>query len=302
MSHDNFINLSKMRAKCRRLLRSKKLEGWRGFFPGTSWKDGAASVLFLSLGHKTQIIILIFKYEGNPDDLAAYHSIALSSVLGKIAEYLVKNILYGLINHQNDEELGNGRYIIEGRVFPPEPLELTNWQVDTRVHVNGGEYIGFIREDGNFLIHNVPSGSYVVEIIHPDYMYEPVRVEINSKGKYRARKVNYVQTSQVIQVPYPLRMKALSKYRYFQVREQWRLTDFLFNPMVIMMVLPLLLIMILPKMMNDPETKEDLKQISNFAKMSDMPEMSEMITSLFSGAPTAKASSSKTPKQAKKRQ
>ncbi|KAM3959239.1 endoplasmic reticulum membrane protein complex subunit 7-like [Aphomia sociella] len=205
------------------------------------------------------------------------------------------------INNLVEEDLGSGRYEIEGRVYPPEEQELGNWQVDTRIHVNGGEYIGFIREDGTFVIHNVPTGSYVVEIINPDYMYEPVRVEINSKGKHRARKVNYIQTSQVIQVQYPLRMKALSKFRYFQVREQWRLTDFLFNPMVIMMVLPLFLIMILPKMMNDPETKEDLKQISNLAKMSEIPEMSEMFTSLFSGGSAAKASNSKA-KQVKKRQ
>ncbi|CAG9563730.1 unnamed protein product [Danaus chrysippus] len=199
-----------------------------------------------------------------------------------------------------EEELGNGRYVIEGRVFPPDDSELKSpWQIDTRIHVNGGEYIGFIKDDGSFTIHNVPSGSYVVEIINPDYMYEPVRVEINSKGKYRARKVNYIQTSQVIQVPYPLRMKALAKFRYFQVREQWRLTDFLFNPMIIMMVLPLLLIMILPKMMNDPETKEDLKNISNMAKMSELPEMSEMFTSLFSGGATKANAKSK---QVKKRQ
>ncbi|CAK1584911.1 unnamed protein product [Parnassius mnemosyne] len=200
-----------------------------------------------------------------------------------------------------EEDTGSGRYVIEGRVFPPEDQDLTNWQVETRIHVNGGEYIGFVKEDGSFTIHNIPTGSYVVEVVNPDYMYEPVRVEINSKGKYRARRVNYIQTSQVIQVPYPLRMKALSKFRYFQIREQWRLTDFLFNPMVIMMVLPLLLIMILPKMMNDPETKEDLKQITNLAKMSEMPEMSEVITNLFSGGSTAKPSTSKS-KQIKKRQ
>ncbi|XP_049877061.1 ER membrane protein complex subunit 7 [Pectinophora gossypiella] len=200
-----------------------------------------------------------------------------------------------------EEEVGNGRYVIEGRVFPPEELAHVNWQTEMRIHVNGGEFIGFVRNDGSFVVHNVPSGSYVVEVVHPDYMYEPVRVEINSKGKYRARKLNFIQTSQVIQVPYPLRMKALSKFRYFQIREQWRLTDFLFNPMVIMMVLPLVLIMILPKMMNDPETKEDLKQISNLTRMSDMPEMSEMITSLFSGGSTAKASASKA-KQVKKKQ
>lgn len=204
--------------------------------------------------------------------------------------------------NSGEEETSNTRYAIEGKVFAPEELEGTAWQVDTRIHVNGGEHIGFVREDGSFVVHNIPSGSYVVEVVNPDYLYEPVRVEINSKGKYRARKVNYVQTSQVIQVPYPLRMKALSKFRYFHVREQWRATDFLFNPMVIMMVLPLLLIMVLPKMMNDPETKEDLKQISNMTKMAELPEMSEMITTLFNGGATGKQASTKTSKQVKKRQ
>lgn len=88
------------------------------------------------------------------------------------------------------------------------------------------------REDGSFVIHNVPSGSYVIEVLSPNFSYEPVRVEINSKGKLRARKVNYIQTSQVVPVPYPLKLKCLGQTRYFYTREQWRATDFLFNPMV----------------------------------------------------------------------
>ena len=35
----------------------------------------------------------------------------------------------------------------------------------------------------------------------------------------------------------------------------------LMNPMIIMMVLPLLLITVLPKMMNDPETKREMEQM-----------------------------------------
>lgn len=53
--------------------------------------------------------------------------------------------------------------------------------------------------------------------------------------------------------------------------------------MVLMMILPLLLLLILPKMINDPETKKDLENMQ-FPKMnSDMPEISEMFTSLFTG-------------------
>lgn len=63
-------------------------------------------------------------------------------------------------------------------------------------------------------------------------MYEPIRVEINSKGKYRARKVNYIQSSQVHQIPYPLEFINYMPAKYFYTREQWKVTDFLFNSMV----------------------------------------------------------------------
>ncbi|XP_046423782.1 ER membrane protein complex subunit 7 homolog isoform X1 [Neodiprion pinetum] len=207
---------------------------------------------------------------------------------------------------ENDEEVSTDRYVIEGKVFPPENAILTGWQLMTHVMANGGEHLGYLREDGSFTISNVPSGSYIIEVVNPNYAYEPVRVEINSKGKFRARKVNLIQTSQVIQVPYPLKMRPFAPFRYFQLREQWRVTDFLFNPMVLMMILPLLLIMVLPKIMNDPETRkiagtrsfQEMEQLNSLTKY-DMPEMSEMITTFFAGEEKQK---SKAVKAAKKRQ
>lgn len=101
----------------------------------------------------------------------------------------------------------------------------------------------------------------MLEVSNPDFYYEPVRVDINSKGKVRARMVNNVQPTQVNQLPYPLRLKTPGRFKYFEKREEWKVTDMLMNPMVIMMVLPLLLITVLPKMMNDPETKREMEQM-----------------------------------------
>ncbi|KAF4528571.1 hypothetical protein B566_EDAN015718 [Ephemera danica] len=189
-------------------------------------------------------------------------------------------------------------YKVEGRVYPPDAnVDIRNWQVETRVMVNGGEFVGFL----NFSLSNLPSGSYVVEIVNPDYYYEPARVEINTKGKFRARKVNFVQTSLVMQMPYPLRMKSLHKLKYFQAREQWRATDLLFSPMVLMMVLPLLLIMVLPKMMSDPETRQEMEQLNTMGKY-NMPEMSEVLTSFFSGGSSSQQRGQRAVASRKKRQ
>lgn len=43
----------------------------------------------------------------------------------------------------------------------------------------------FTRTDGSFVVHDIPSGSYVVEVISPAYKFEPVRVDITSRGKMR---------------------------------------------------------------------------------------------------------------------
>lgn len=69
----------------------------------------------------------------------------------------------------------SGRYTIEGKVYSPElyPFDV-NWQKDTSITINDGEFNGFIKEDGSFVISNVPSGSYVVDIVNPDYLYESV--------------------------------------------------------------------------------------------------------------------------------
>ena len=56
------------------------------------------------------------------------------------------------------------------------------------------------QEDNTFVVNGLQSGSYLIEISNPDYVYEATRVDINAKGKIRARKVNNVQPTQVTQV------------------------------------------------------------------------------------------------------
>lgn len=90
-------------------------------------------------------------------------------------------------------------------------------------------------------------------------------------------------------MPHPLRMKTVGPYRYFMQREQWRLTDTLMNPMVLMTILPLALMMILPRL-NDPETRKEMEQIQ-MPKV-ETPELSEIMTSFFGGGGSSSSSTS----------
>jgi len=173
---------------------------------------------------------------------------------------------------------------IEGKITPPD-FKPKDWHWRTRILVDGGrKYSSFLKGDNSFVIQGLPWGSYLIEILDPDYHYPPVRVDINSKGKIRARKVNNIQPSQVSQLAYPLRMKPLGRINYFEKREQWKLTDVFMNPMILMMVLPLLLITVLPKMMNDPETKREMEQMQqNMNVQNQVPDMSEYLANFLSG-------------------
>ena len=100
--------------------------------------------------------------------------------------------------------------------------------------VDGGKYVGLLKSDGSFTVNGVPPGSYIVEAISPNYMFEPVRVDISgrAKGKIRARKANFLQNSAVVTMPYPLKFRASEQAAFFEKREKWRVTEMLFNPMV----------------------------------------------------------------------
>jgi ER membrane protein complex subunit 7 len=78
-----------------------------------------------------------------------------------------------LMLSDGSEELG--RYTIEGKVYSPEIyMSDTDWQKNVVVSINGGEYQGFLKEDGSFILSSIPVGSYVVDIINSDYVYESV--------------------------------------------------------------------------------------------------------------------------------
>uniref|UniRef100_A0A8C5THU6 Endoplasmic reticulum membrane protein complex subunit 7 n=1 Tax=Malurus cyaneus samueli TaxID=2593467 RepID=A0A8C5THU6_9PASS len=178
---------------------------------------------------------------------------------------------------------------IEGRAVVPG-VKPQDWIAGARVLGTGRS-----TTDGSFVVHDVPSGSYVVEVISPAHKFEPVRVDITSKGKMRARYVNYIKPSEVVRLPYPLQMKSSGPPSYFIKRESWGWTDFLMNPMVMMMVLPLLIFVLLPKVVNtsDPDMRREMEQSMNMLNSNhELPDVSEFMTRLFSSKSSSKSGGS----------
>lgn len=179
---------------------------------------------------------------------------------------------------------GQGLYTIDGRALM-SGVAASDWINTAKINVNGDSYHGFFRSDGSFTVTNVPSGSYIVEVVSPKYVFPPVRVDINSKGKKRARKLDLIAPNAVEEDFYPLKIKAKGASVYLKQREQWRVQDALMNPMVLMIVLPFALMMILPKLVNteDPERQQEMKETMSMFNnnQNQLPDMAEMFTNWF---------------------
>lgn len=149
---------------------------------------------------------------------------------------------------------------------------------DVKILVNYGQYWTYPKDDGSFEV-DLPPDSYVVEAVHPKLIYEPIRVDITSKGKIRARRVNYMQPSLVQTLDYPIQFRPKGPHNYFIPRETWRIVDLLLNPMVIMMVAPLAIIWLLPKMMSPQEAQSQRESVQ--VPEYNVPELSEMMAGMF---------------------
>lgn len=121
---------------------------------------------------------------------------------------------------------------IEGKVII-DGARSEEWLSATTVSVDGGRYRGFLKANGEFEIHGVPPGSYLVEVTSPNYSFEPARVDVSSKtGKIRARKANTLKPKSVQYLPYPLKFKTGKQAEFFEKREPWNILNTLKNPMV----------------------------------------------------------------------
>ena len=186
---------------------------------------------------------------------------------------------------------------IEGKVVI-ESADDDSWIAETVVVVDGGKYRGFLKSNGGFIINRVPPGSYLVEVMSPNHIFEPARVDISSKsGKIRARKASLLKPTQVLHLPYPLRFKAEEQAQFFEKRESWSMLSMLKNPMVLLLVAPVILMLIVPKLMKsvDPEYQKEMQDSMSMLQQpgSSMPSLEEMFTNMFGGGGSSSGQSNR---------
>lgn len=171
-----------------------------------------------------------------------------------------------------------------------EGVTQPGWAARTKVVVDGGLFYGFLKENGEFEIHNMPPGTYLIEVVSPNNVFEPARVDVSGKsGKIRARKVDLLKMSNITTIPYPLKFKSEKPAQFFEIRESWSIIETLKNPSVLFLVLPLGLFFLLPRLMKniDPEQQKEVEGMFGGQQGSSI---EEMITNFLGGGSTQQKS------------
>ena len=181
------------------------------------------------------------------------------------------------------------------------------YNLSAEIVVNHGEYITYSRtSDGNFTIHDIKPGVYIIDIISPIHHFSQVKClykPTNKSELLTQQQQSSLPTTEdtkatkkpvfsCIEYHYPgatkrnidesnlLVLTALASYEYFETKRGFSLLSILKNPMVLMMILTGGIMYMLPKMMEgmDPEERAMMqKQI----QMQQNP--TQMMSNLFSG-------------------
>jgi hypothetical protein len=103
--------------------------------------------------------------------------------------------------------------------------------------------------------HDVPAGTYVLEVSNVEYVFSPVRIDISAKEKkIKASAIvirpgpNGAPIKSYERLSHPLALRPISSAEYFQKRVPYNVSSLLKNPMAIMMGVTLLMVVVFPKM------------------------------------------------------
>jgi len=164
---------------------------------------------------------------------------------------------------------GTSLYKIEGTIR----LSRGSKPSTARVFLHNGPFsaVALVRADGTFAIHDVPTGTYVLESTVPDYVMPLVRIDISARdrGKVRATLMNpgggggSSAGGGGNRLSYPLVLRPISPANYFIPRPTYSITSMLKQPMVLMMGVTLLIVIVFPKLLAnmDPAEMEEMKKM-----------------------------------------
>jgi len=143
-----------------------------------------------------------------------------------------------------------------------------------RVQLDNGRLHSGITQDGGFKIPNVPSGTYILEVIAHDHTFEKLRIDVLDSDTLPEVRPYVLGTplspASPVTLPYPILLSAKTKYDFYVPRQSFNVLAMFQNPMMLMMVFTGVMVLAMPYLLKnmDPEALQDFsKRQSKIAEM-----------------------------------
>ena len=136
---------------------------------------------------------------------------------------------------------------------------------------SGEQHIAHLRADGTFIFSDLATASYTLHVHSPFFEYDPLRVDVSKKFDNDVRVVKATPEHLVggmppVPVPYypgrGITLQPVRMLKHFVEKPKWSILGMLFQPYFLMMMLPMVMMFIMPKMMEgmDEEQKAEMKK------------------------------------------
>jgi len=165
------------------------------------------------------------------------------------------------------------RISLIGKVeVPSQWADLNGFLIHTKVMLNSGEqHIAHLSADGSFVFSDLATASYTLQVHSPYFEYDPLRVDVSKKFDNDVRVVKATPDHLVggmppVPVPYypgrGITLQPVRMVKHFVERPKTSIVGMIFQPYFLMMMLPMVMMYIMPKMMEgmDDEQKAEMKK------------------------------------------
>ncbi|XP_010928303.1 ER membrane protein complex subunit 7 homolog [Elaeis guineensis] len=162
-----------------------------------------------------------------------------------------------------------GRVKLEGATSKGfTPMKTSN----TKVILNGGQRVTFLRADGYFSFHNVPAGTHLIEVSAMDYFFSPVRIDISSRnpGKIQAA---LTENKRLL---HELVLEPSREEQYYEIREPFSLMSLLKSPMGLMVGFMVIVMFLMPKLMENMDP-EEMRRAQEEMRAQGVPSLSSLL-------------------------
>ncbi|KAF9786971.1 hypothetical protein BJ322DRAFT_1052986 [Thelephora terrestris] len=133
---------------------------------------------------------------------------------------------------------------------------------------DGSNYYASITRDGSFVIPDVPKGTYVLNIVARNYLFDQYRIDVvdtlsapEARPYLPGTPLSSTANSHVT-IAHPLKVYPRFKNEYFVPKQSFNVMGMLQNPMIMMMGAVGVMVVAMPYMMKnlDPEQLKEVQQ------------------------------------------